>query len=86
MKDLQLFIQKNSTFAENERLRNLYKEMGLYQPITEDVSLHKDEKNKHLFGNGLVVEKTSRAMAQQLKQMEEDRKRKAQQEEDSKKE
>ena len=38
LKDIQLFIQKNSTFAENERLRNLYKEMGLYQPINEEQS------------------------------------------------
>jgi hypothetical protein len=36
IKDIQSFIQKNSTFAENEKLRNLYKEMGLYQPITEE--------------------------------------------------
>eukprot|EP00347_Sterkiella_histriomuscorum_P023264 403335317 len=86
MKDLQLFIQKNSTFAENERLRNLYKEMGLYQPISEDISSHKDDKNRHLWGSGLLVEKTSRAMAQQLKQMEEDRKRKALEEENHKKE
>ena len=36
IKDIQLFIAKNSTFTENERLRNLYKEMGLYQPLSEE--------------------------------------------------
>ncbi len=33
MKDLQAFIQKHSTFPDNERLRNLYKELGLFQPL-----------------------------------------------------
>ena len=87
VKDIQLFIQKNSTFAENERLRNLYKEMGLYQPINEEQSgAQSSEKNRALLGSGLLVEKTSRAMAQQLKYMEEERKRKAQEEETLKKE
>lgn len=30
VKDLQAFIHKHSTFADNERLRNLYKELGLF--------------------------------------------------------
>jgi hypothetical protein len=30
VKDLQTFIQRHSTFADNERLRNLYKELGLF--------------------------------------------------------
>ena len=64
MKDIQLFIARNSTFAENERLKNLYKEMGLYQPLNEDQSAINHEKNKMLVsGGGLAVEKTSRAMA-----------------------
>lgn len=46
MKDIQLFIARNSTFAENERLKNLYKEMGLYQPLSEDQSALNHEKNK----------------------------------------
>ncbi len=33
IKDVQAFIKKNSTFADNERLRNLYKELNLYQPL-----------------------------------------------------
>jgi hypothetical protein len=64
IKDIQLFIQRNSTFTDNERLRNLYKEMGLYQPLHEDqASAHAHDKIK-LMGGGLLVEKTSRAMAQ----------------------
>ncbi|CDW85886.1 UNKNOWN [Stylonychia lemnae] len=86
MKDIQLFIQKNSTFAKNERLKNLYKEMGLYQQINEEQSTQTIDKNKLHVGEGLLVEKTSRAMAQRLKQMEEDRKRKAIEDENSKKE
>lgn len=30
IKDVQAFIQKNSTFAYNDRLKNLYKELNLY--------------------------------------------------------
>ena len=33
VKDVQMFIAKNSTFADNERLRNLYKQLGMYQPL-----------------------------------------------------
>lgn len=33
LKDVQMFIAKNSTFADNERLRNLYKQLGMYQPL-----------------------------------------------------
>jgi hypothetical protein len=29
-KDMQSFIQKNSTYADNDRLRNLYKNLNLY--------------------------------------------------------
>ena len=29
-KDVQSFIQKNSTYADNDRLRNLYKNLNLY--------------------------------------------------------
>ena len=61
--------------------------MGLYQPINEEQSgAQSSEKNRALLGSGLLVEKTSRAMAQQLKYMEEERKRKAQEEETLKKE
>lgn len=58
-KDILSFIQKNSTFAENERLRTLYKELGLYTPLSDDTHPSHDR----LRGAGLVVEKTSRAMA-----------------------
>jgi hypothetical protein len=37
MKDIQSFISKNSSFTENERLRGLYKEMNLYNPLSDDV-------------------------------------------------
>jgi hypothetical protein len=36
MKDIQSFISKHSSFTENDRLRSLYKEMGIYVPIGED--------------------------------------------------
>ena len=35
VKDIQLFISRNSTFTDNERLKNLYKEMGMYQPLDD---------------------------------------------------
>ena len=65
-KDMQSFIQKNSTYADNDRLRNLYKNLNLY---------HIDEKQGGALGdnalsaitraiqNNLTVEKTSRSMA-----------------------
>jgi hypothetical protein len=34
IKDLQSFIQKSSTFSNNERLKKLYKEADLYVPYT----------------------------------------------------
>lgn len=30
LKDMQSFITKFSSFTENERLKNMYKEMGLF--------------------------------------------------------
>jgi len=63
IKDIQLFIGKNSTFTENERLRNLYKEMGLYQPLSEEQSA---QNQSNRLPTGSVVDK-SRSMAQQLK-------------------
>jgi hypothetical protein len=63
IKDIQFFIGRNSTFADNERLKTLYKEMGLYQPLNEEQSMHNNDKIR-LMGGGLLVEKTSRAMAQ----------------------
>lgn len=64
MKDIQSFISKHSSFTENERLRGLYKEMGLYNPLSDELigggSYNLVGSNR----NGLVVEKTSRAMAQ----------------------
>ena len=30
VRDIQTFIARNSTFADNERLKTLYKELGLY--------------------------------------------------------
>lgn len=62
VKDIQFYINRNSTFADNERLRTLYKEMGLYQPLTEEQSVPNHDKIR-LMGGGLLVEKTSRAMA-----------------------
>jgi hypothetical protein len=43
-------------------LKNLYKEMGLYQPLNEESAPVGHDKMK-LMGGGLLVEKTSRAMA-----------------------
>ena len=73
VKDIQLFIAKNSTFTENERLRSLYKEMGLYQPLSEEQSAQAGRPEK------------TRSMAQQLKQLEEERRRKALAEEQARK-
>jgi hypothetical protein len=33
VKDVQMFIAKNSTFADNDRLKNLYKQLGVYKPL-----------------------------------------------------
>ena len=43
LKDIQSFISRNSPFAENERLKNLYKELGQYNPILEEGS-HSDKR------------------------------------------
>ena len=63
IKDVQAFIQKNSTFADNDRLRNLYKELNLYQPLGQ----LSEEPEKLISGNGnnhlMNIEKTSRSMA-----------------------
>jgi hypothetical protein len=61
IKDVQAFIQKNSTFADNDRLRNLYKELNLYQPLGQQLS---EEPEKLVSSNHLMnIEKTSRSMA-----------------------
>ena len=64
---MQAFIQKNSTFAVNDRLRNLYKELNLYQPL----DLLSEEPEKLIRGSSnnqlMEIEKTSRSMAKQLK-------------------
>jgi hypothetical protein len=64
---VQAFIQKNSTFAVNDRLRNLYKELNLYQPL----DLLSEEPEKLIRGSSnnqlMEIEKTSRSMAKQLK-------------------
>jgi hypothetical protein len=62
MKDLQSFISRYSSLPENERLRNMYKEMGLYNPINEESG----PRLNGIIGNALI-EKTSKAMAIQLK-------------------
>lgn len=38
-KDIQAFIQKYSNFTENDRLRALYKELGLYVPLQDDAPI-----------------------------------------------
>ena len=60
IKDVQAFIQKNSTFPDNDRLRNLYKELNLYQPLNAngDANVGPGEEKKNL-----NIEKTSRSMA-----------------------
>jgi hypothetical protein len=35
-KDIQTFIARYSSFSENDRLRSLYKELGLYVPLKEE--------------------------------------------------
>ena len=88
VKDVQNFIQTNSTFADNDRLRNLYKELGLFQPLA---SLGEAEggagvDKPWIINAGLLVEKTSRSMAHQLKQMEENRKKRVYEDELQKRE
>lgn len=64
VKDLQLFIGRHSTFADNERLRNLYKELGLFQPLQSLDEAHASGGDRQwLINAGLMVEKTSRSMA-----------------------
>ena len=59
MKDLQSFIAKNSTFPDNERLKNLYKELGLYNPLNDEIAGASSSK----LNGGMIMEKTSRGMA-----------------------
>ena len=58
--------------------------MGLYNPINDDQSGPKLNGLMQGAGN-FLIEKTSRAMAMQLKQLEEDRKKKAIEDENQKK-
>lgn len=37
MKDIQNYIVKNSSFTDNDRLRKLYKELGLFVPLHDEV-------------------------------------------------
>ena len=87
VKDVQMFIAKNSTFADNDRLKNLYKQLGVYKLLGhtgEDATHPTDPKS--IISSGLLVDKTSRSMAQQLKQMEENRKKKVIEEEQQRRE
>lgn len=34
-KDLQTFINRHSSFTENNRLKNMYKEMGFFVPLND---------------------------------------------------
>jgi len=89
IKDVQMFISKNSTFADNDRLRNLYKQLGVYKPLgqtTDEGGAHTVGDPKSIISAGLLVDKTSRSMAQQLKQMEENRKKKVIEEEHQRRE
>lgn len=89
VKDVQMFIAKNSTFADNDRLKNLYKQLGLYKPLghggEEGPGAHLSDP-KSIISSGLLVDKSSRSMAQQLKQMEENRKKKVIEEEQQRRE
>ena len=90
VKDVQMFIAKNSTFADNDRLKNLYKQLGVYKPLGhtgEDGTggAHPSDP-KSIISSGLLVDKSSRSMAQQLKQMEENRKKKVIEEEQQRRE
>jgi hypothetical protein len=60
IKDVQTFISKNSSFTENDRLRKLYMEMGMFFPMS-DVSNPMGSTDQK--GN-VLIEKTSRVMAQ----------------------
>ena len=87
VKDVQMFIAKNSTFADNDRLKNLYKQLGVYKPLGHaggDEAHPTDPKS--IISSGLLVDKSSRSMAQQLKQMEENRKKKVIEEEQQRRE
>jgi hypothetical protein len=85
VKDVQSFIAKNSTFAENERLRNLYKQLGVYKLLAGEGGPH-EGAHVDIISAGILVEKTSRSMAQKLKQMEENRKKKIIEEEQARRE
>jgi hypothetical protein len=59
LKDIQSYIVKNSSFTDNDRLRKLYKELGLFVPLHDENSQGSDNKKSGM----LLVEKTSRVMA-----------------------
>jgi hypothetical protein len=52
LKDFQQFINKTSTFPNNERLRKLYKEAGQYIPYTDGEELNMDESFRGSFMRG----------------------------------